>query len=93
MGFYTETVCSFKAGATFYICRTIQKSEYRIPTILRTLDSIMVLGTHHREKKLLMQQEQKKRVRIKMQNGCEEHRKGIKANHIRWPHSGGGTST
>lgn len=81
MGFYTETMCTFKTATMFYICTTIKKSEYRIPTNLRKLESTGGTWNSHWKRKLFMQEQ--KRVRIKMQNGCEEHRKGIKANHIR----------
>lgn len=80
----TETMCTFKTAAMFCICRTTEESDFRIPTNLRRLESIMVFGAHHWKGKLFMKQKQKRKVKIKIQNNCEEQRKGMEVNYIRW---------
>lgn len=78
-----ETVCTFKTAAMFCVCRIIERSEFRISTKLRRLDSlVMMFGAHHWKRKLFMKQEQR-RVKIKIQNDCEEQKKGIEVNYIR----------
>lgn len=54
MGFYTETMCTFETTAMLCICRTIEKSKYRIHINLGKLESIMVVETHHWKRQLLI---------------------------------------
>lgn len=39
VNFFTETMCVFKTSVMFYICRTIERSEFRISAKFR-LESI-----------------------------------------------------